>query len=708
MKFRTVLTLLVALTILAACGGGGGGGSVSPPPTTNTSPVASAGADQNVLTNAVVILDGSNSSDANSDPLTYAWTLRDRPAGSAAALVNPSSAKPSFTVDVAGAYVATLVVNDGKINSAPDSVNVSASADNAAPVASAGVAQNVLAGTVVSLDGSASSDANSDPLTFSWALTAKPVGSAAALSSTTAAKPTFNADLAGTYVGSLIVSDGKVKSSSATVSITAANANVVPVANAGVAQSVFVGTAVTLDGSASSDANGDTLIYAWTLTAKPAGSAATLSSTTAARPTFTADIAGTYVATLTVSDGKVGSNAATVSITSSLPTVADLTSRIEWLGNPYKASYKDGTAYVYARNVWDMQYYQGSIYLGAGNSSNYGPAQNAGPVSVIRFDMTTQTFIKEFVVDEEQIDVYNILDGELYVPGHDPTQTWDWGNLYRREIGGAWVKYRNIPNGIHTYSLTSYGGKIFGAVNVANDGAAVSASQDRGKTWEMIPIGLSRVYGFLTVGSALHAIKEFPSAVQWNQMTANDRIANNPIFEFVQPNSFIPRADITREIFFPNTIMRVDVPSKIFRPLAVADKGVYIGAYTHNDHQCLPFGVYIASSMKGGQVKVDRMAIPESYRPWDLLLKDGYLYVLVEVKGANKTMVKVIRSRQDKLPDWSDVFQFDAPTFARSFEAVNNDFYFALGSEIVSPEQWQQSELRPETGEILRIQIALP
>jgi len=62
---------------------------------------------------------------------------------------------------------------------------------------------------------------------------------------------------------------------------------------------------VTLNGSASSDANGDPLTYAWTLTAKPAGRTTTLAGATTATPTFTPDIAGSYVAGLTVNDGKV-------------------------------------------------------------------------------------------------------------------------------------------------------------------------------------------------------------------------------------------------------------------------------------------------------------------------------------------------------------------------------------------------------------------
>uniref|UniRef100_UPI003F497968 PKD domain-containing protein n=1 Tax=Cupriavidus yeoncheonensis TaxID=1462994 RepID=UPI003F497968 len=69
--------------------------------------------------------------------------------------------------------------------------------------------------------------------------------------------------------------------------------NATPVANAGNAQTVVTGSTVTLNASASSDADGDTLKYSWALTA-PAGSHAALSSTSVVAPTFVADIPGTY------------------------------------------------------------------------------------------------------------------------------------------------------------------------------------------------------------------------------------------------------------------------------------------------------------------------------------------------------------------------------------------------------------------------------
>lgn len=305
---KAVFAALVAAGVLSACGGSS--------EMFNLAPIAIAGPNQSVIAGSTVItLDGSHSIDPNGDSIRFTWTMTGKPQGSSAALSDPASAKPTFMVDLPGAYVASLVVNDGALNSNAASVTVTAAMANAAPVANAGSAQNVLTGATVTLDGSASSDANSDPLTYSWTFTNKPAGSAAALAGATLAQPTFTADVAGTYVASLTVNDGQVDSASSTVTVTAAVANAAPIANAGSAQTVVAGSNVTLNGTGSSDANGDALTYSWTLSSTPMGSAASLSGATTASPTFTADAAGTYVATLIVNDGKVNSAPTTVAIT---------------------------------------------------------------------------------------------------------------------------------------------------------------------------------------------------------------------------------------------------------------------------------------------------------------------------------------------------------------------------------------------------------
>jgi len=98
-------------------------------PPVNNPPVANAGPDQAVDAGNVVQLNGSGSSDADGDPLTYSWSLIERPPGSSAVLDNPTAVGPKFTADQGGTYVGQLVVNDGKVDSSPDTVAVSATSE---------------------------------------------------------------------------------------------------------------------------------------------------------------------------------------------------------------------------------------------------------------------------------------------------------------------------------------------------------------------------------------------------------------------------------------------------------------------------------------------------------------------------------------------------------------------------------------------------
>ena len=314
-------------TLLVGCGGGGttacsaGLGILvsSSACKVNYAPVANAGPLQNVNLGKPVRLDGSLSRDKNNSSLTYKWTLAV-PAGSTGVKLSADNiANPQFTPDVPGVYVATLVVNDGKLASDPSTVTITASIANSAPVANAGSAQNVVVKSLVMLDGTGSSDMNQDMLTFKWVMQSKPDGSNAVLSADWSPAPKFTADLVGTYVIGLTVNDGKVDSLQTAVTVIASDKNSVPVANAGVNQNVVVSTTkdVVLDGTASTDADKDFLTYKWVLISKPENSQAVLANSTSNKSTFKADLEGTYVATLLVNDGKADSAVVATTVTAS-------------------------------------------------------------------------------------------------------------------------------------------------------------------------------------------------------------------------------------------------------------------------------------------------------------------------------------------------------------------------------------------------------
>ncbi|MBS0455666.1 MAG: PKD domain-containing protein [Proteobacteria bacterium] len=298
----------------------------------NVAPVANAGFDHSLRIGETGVLDGSASSDLNGDTLTYAWSVTAQPSGSTATLTDATQAFAHFVPDVAGDYTFALVVNDGALPSAQDTVHLTAVAigSNRAPTADAGIDQNVSIGTVVTLDGSASSDPDGNTITYAWTLDSKPANSTATIVDASSPRPSLTPDQAGTYTASLVVTDSLNATSIADqVVVTASqlNKNNAPVAVAGPDQNVLVGATVELDGSGSVDADGDLLSYTWSFTSKPAGSTAQLSYIDGVSddpaPTFVADVPGVYVIGLVVNDGKANSTAqASVTVTAAPGNVA--------------------------------------------------------------------------------------------------------------------------------------------------------------------------------------------------------------------------------------------------------------------------------------------------------------------------------------------------------------------------------------------------
>lgn len=284
----------------------------------NTKPVANAGTPQSVTVGTNVTLNGIGSSDADSDPLTYAWVIDSKPGSSTATLSGAATDNPTFTADVAGNYVISLTVNDGTVNSDADTVTITATVPgNTPPVANAGSPQSVTTGTSVTLDGTGSSDADSDPLTYAWVMDSKPVGSTATLFGATTDNPSFTPDLVGSYIFSLTVNDGTQDSAPSTVTITVTTAgNSDPIANDNnyttPFETVLTGNVIT-DAPADSDPDGDNL----TIDSNTSVTYGTLTLNTDGSFTYTPNngYEGSDSFTYTIIDGNGGSDTATVSIT---------------------------------------------------------------------------------------------------------------------------------------------------------------------------------------------------------------------------------------------------------------------------------------------------------------------------------------------------------------------------------------------------------
>ncbi|WP_338679296.1 hypothetical protein OPV09_21010 [Janthinobacterium sp. TB1-E2] len=325
---------MLVMVMLAGCGGGGGGGgggndTISPPPV-NTAPKAavyfagtvsngSNGADATATTGADVVLDASGSSDAEGDVLSYIWSLVAKPAGSAYVPVTPTGVKLSIKPDVLGNYVFNLRVTDSKgafsdksvtviaDNTPPNAVTVIRATFTAVPVNQPPLTVSV--GSGVALDASGSTDVDGDVVSTTWQLITKPVDSMSTLYAT-GQGAVFSPDVMGMYQVRAHTTDGKGAYADTVYQISAANRAPVGVIRGTVAvisrdtQMVPIGQPVVTSGILSYDEGGAPLSYAWAVDTRPSGSVAVVGAAMAAIPAFTPDVAGAYVLSLTVSNGR--------------------------------------------------------------------------------------------------------------------------------------------------------------------------------------------------------------------------------------------------------------------------------------------------------------------------------------------------------------------------------------------------------------------
>jgi len=188
-----------------------------------------------------------------------------------------------------------------------------------APYADPGSKQKVRQNTKVELDGSKSSDPEGGNLTFAWSFVSKPDASKADFDDATAEKPTFFADAEGKFVVQLIVKSDKSEKESepqeVIITVTGKDLNSAPITNAGADLVTGVNKTIKIDGSSSTDPDGDPITYKWTLASKPSGSQAELTDAETATPSLTPDVAGKYIVELVVSDGLEDGNVDSVTIT---------------------------------------------------------------------------------------------------------------------------------------------------------------------------------------------------------------------------------------------------------------------------------------------------------------------------------------------------------------------------------------------------------
>ncbi len=239
----------------------------------NLPPVANAGPDQDGIAQGdTVLLNGSNSYDPESAGIqSYSWVQLS---GTSVNLSSSSDDNPTFTAPFVGTsgenLVFELTVSDNNGLLGKDRCSVAITDKNLPPSADAGADQFAGLGVLVTLDGSGSTDPDAgkgDQISYHWRQLS---GTAVVFSDYSVINPTFTTPVSLTsdevLIFELTVTDLAGLSAVDTCIVNVAiGSNHPPNADAGPETATMVeGASIDLDGSNSSDPDGDVITYRWT------------------------------------------------------------------------------------------------------------------------------------------------------------------------------------------------------------------------------------------------------------------------------------------------------------------------------------------------------------------------------------------------------------------------------------------------------------
>lgn len=244
-----------------------------------------------------VTFDPSGSQDLDGSIVSWTWDLGD---GTTVTRTAPSTV--SHTYDLPGTYDVVLTVTDdeGATGSA-DPIRVTAN-QNTAPTATATAEPERGVAPLTTTVTATGRDADGDPVTYAWTVDGAHAGDGPTLTRTFADP--------GTHEVTVTVTDSRGATGTDTVVVTA-EAQLAPTAQADATPTQGEAPLpVELDGSGSTDPNGEALTYAWDLGDGTTATGVVVQHTYAE---------GTWTATLTVTDPAGNEARATVTVTATAP-----------------------------------------------------------------------------------------------------------------------------------------------------------------------------------------------------------------------------------------------------------------------------------------------------------------------------------------------------------------------------------------------------
>ena len=366
------------------------------------------------------------------------------------------------------------------------------------------------------------------------------------------------------------------------------------------------------------------------------------------------------------------------------------------LGNPMVTDGQRGRAL----NVWDLQVFEGKVYVGGGDTST-----NKGPMNVWAYNPASQLFIKETTIPEEAILRFKLIDDQLYIPAADPRNA-DSSKFYRKAIADDWQQFGDRQHKLaHVRDLIKVDQSLLLVGNSrpptqgkkATPGAVVT--NDQGASFNPVIVnnlpdtGEVRFIGFdwfftvfnyqnkiYALNSLLRDAGNYPGFI-----AVYDSDIQELSLDFsLTNNEFIPQQNID----FENGKHGVNTIYQIWQPIEYQGDLIYTARSFSNTISLQAarklyfnsLGLYLKSDIGKSpkEVRLPHQAIGE-----DLLLIEDELYVLANKKNApEKFTIYVFKTSQPQNQQaWEQIVSFESTNKARSFEYLDRTFYFGLGQD---------------------------
>jgi len=363
-----------------------------------------------------------------------------------------------------------------------------------------------------------------------------------------------------------------------------------------------------------------------------------------------------------------------------------------WLGNP---SREDGQV-ERALNVWDLQVFEGKIYLGGGST-----VTNAGPIKVWAYDPKKNKFEHEYTVKEEAIEHFRVFNNELYIPAADPRKG-DFTKFYRRKKG-KWQRYGsqtvklahvrdliatdkqeilmvgnsrkpNKPSGRGTAIAT------FGKSSLKIRSAGIeNAPSEKG----IVLVDYNWFFSVFRYKNQIYAINTLLRDADNYQGAIARYEPASKTFELdfdLYNDEFIPDSMIEAE-----TMQGIEVIYRLWNPVEFQGHLVYpvrsysVSPNSYEKAYMNTIGFFYKSDIGNSPQTLE---LPKGQGE-DVLIIDDELYVLASERDRNHKFTTYVY-KTDRLSEktkWQHVVKFTDWNKARSFEYLDGTFYFGLGQD---------------------------